>query len=103
MRLLLASLVLAMPALSPGFVAAQQDPIPEGVLQEHTRACVSQCMENRERDFCIRTCDCVAGEMRNHWTADEYRQREAGLSGQQSPQVQEELRQMSAYCARASQ
>ena len=98
MRLLIATLVLAMPAMSPSLVAAQ-DPIPEGVLQEHARACVSQCMENRERAFCVQTCDCVAAEMRDNWTMQEYRQREAGLQGQQSPQVRDELRQMTAYCA----
>ena len=99
MRLLLASLILAAPAVSPGLAVAQ-DPIPEGVLQEHTRACVSECMQNRERDFCIRTCDCVATEMRDNWTVQDYQEREAGLQGQQSPRVRDELRQMTAYCAR---
>ena len=99
MRLLPVTLILAMPFLSPNFAAAQ-DPIPEGVLQEHTRACVSECMQNRERAFCVQTCDCVTAEMRDNWNAQDYEERVAGLQGQQSPKVRDELRQMTAYCAR---
>lgn len=102
MRLLIATLVLAMPAMSPTLAAAQE-PIPEGILQEHMRACVSECSQNREREFCIQTCNCVTAEMRDNWTVMDYQEREAGLQGEMSSRVKDELRQMTAYCMQSMQ
>lgn len=98
MRQLLATFILAAPAL-----AMAQDPIPEGVLAEQNRSCVSECMEDRERAYCVRACDCVTAEMRDHWTVQDYERRAVGLSGDQAPTVRDELTQMAAYCMRQAQ
>lgn len=98
MRLLLATFVLAAPAF-----AVAQDPIPQDLLAEHNRSCVSECMENRERAYCVQACDCVTAEMRDHWTVEDYERRAAGLSGDEAATVREELNQMAAYCTRQAE
>lgn len=92
MRLLLATLTLAVPAL-----AAAQDRIPEDVLAEQNRSCVAECAETRDQAFCVATCDCVSREIGENWTLEEYEDRAARL-GAEDTAVRDELNQIAAYC-----
>ena len=96
MKSLLATAIIALPAM-----AIAQDRIPENVLNEQKQSCVSRCTQNQSEAYCAATCDCVADEMRSHWTADEYEMRADRLSEDGSdPAVRNELEQIAGYCAK---
>lgn len=92
MKLLLATLTLALPAL-----AAAQDRIPDDVLAEQNRSCVAECSQSREQAFCVATCDCVSREIGENWTHAEYEDRAARLAAEDGA-VRDELNQIAAYC-----
>lgn len=95
MRLLVATVILAMPSLAMG-----QDRIPEQTLQQNQQACVSECTKNRGEAYCAAVCSCVTDELRQHFTAAEFRARSARLSENEAdPEVQREMNQIAAYCA----
>jgi len=98
MRMLMTAIVLTLPAL-----AVAQDRIPDDALREHNRTCTEKCAENRSQAFCAETCACMADEMRQQWSAEEFRTRSARLSQERNhPEVQAELSRMAGYCARRS-
>lgn len=93
MRLLLASLALALPGL-----ALAQEPIPQSMLAEHTRSCVAECTQARDEAVCRQVCDCVTREIGDNWTRQEFEDRAARLSGEGGGDVRDELGQIAAYC-----
>lgn len=97
MRRLVATVILAMPSLAMG-----QDRIPEPTLRQNQQACVSECTQNRGEAYCAAVCSCVTDELRQHFTAAEFEARTNRLSENEAdPEVQKEMNQMAAYCARS--
>ena len=97
MRLLLATAILAAPTLAMG----QNDPIPETTLRGHYQGCLSECTATRDDDaYCSAVCGCVTDELRQHFTAAEYKERAMMLSEDpEHAEVHNEMNQIAAYCA----
>ena len=100
MRLLLASVILAAPAFAMQAPATAQEPIPERTLRNQQQACVSECQKDRQQAYCTEVCSCVTDELRQHFTAAEFKARTARLSeNAEDPDVNREMEQIAAYCA----
>lgn len=102
MRRLLATLILAAPALTMQAPATAQDRIPEQTLQGQNQACISECQKNRQQAYCTAVCNCVTEEFRQHFTAAEFEERTAKLSqDSKDADVNREMQQITAYCAQS--
>ena len=83
--------------------AMAQERIPDNLLREHNESCVAKCAETRSYAFCAETCACMSGEMKRHWTTDDYATRSSKISKESNDRtLRDELSRMANYCAERS-
>ena len=93
---LAAAALLALPA-----AAVAQQTIDDGALRRQNDACIARCSETRSYAACAEVCGWMAGEMRRHWTAEQYLEREGRFGADPADaEIGREMGLIANHCAR---